>query len=155
MRRVLVFCLVALLIAVLAPTVTASSRQQVAIDSTMSLTLPTANTGTFTQLSDSNLICAAGSVADTHYVWGASRGRGGDPAGVQLLVDKTFFCPGGEIYFRLQVHGVFVAETFTWVIVGGTGDYAGLNGQGSGTTDYAPPAPDGTVVNHYTGYLVH
>ena len=42
-------------------------------------------------------------------------------------------------------------ETFSWVIVGGTGRYAHTFGLGYGTT-----VPiEGGVTNTYTGYLVH
>ena len=132
----------------------AAKSEPVAIDSSMYVAGPPPNTGTFTNVSGSDLICANGTVVDTRYVWGASRGRGGNPNGVPLVVDKTFGCPDGQLFFRLQIHGVFVSETFTWVVLGGTGAYADFHGQGDGWTDYSPFDVDGTVVNHYTGFLV-
>jgi hypothetical protein len=113
-----------------------------------------ANTGSFSKTSGSDLICDGGTVLDTRYVWGASRGRGGDPNGVQLQVDKTFDCGNGVVYFRLQIHGVFATETFTWVVLGGTGAYAGLRGQGSGWTDGSQFGTCTCVDNYYSGKLI-
>jgi hypothetical protein len=140
------------LLAVIAPAA-AVQPQSVTIDSTMYVAGPPPNTGAFTRVSGSNLICSAGSVVDTRYVWAGSRGQGGNPHGVKLQVDKTFSCPTGDVYLRLEIHGVFVNETFTWVVLGGTGDYANLRGHGDGWTDYTPIGQDGTVINHYSGDL--
>jgi hypothetical protein len=104
------------------------------------------NYGTFTR-SGSDLICASGSFVDTRYVW-AGMPYGSNPHGDNLQVDKTFDCGNGLIYFRLKVHGVYVGETFNWVILGGTGAYAGLHGEGQGTTVYGDP-----LTNTYTGSL--
>ena len=114
----------------------------ITIESAMTVSMPTApNSGTFTS-SGSDRICGSGSVLDTRYVWDLPD---------HLLVDKTFDCGDGLVYFRLSVHYSGDGdETFTWTILGGTDTYAGLHGHGSGTTTV-----DDGVVNHYIGFLVH
>ena len=114
---------------------------------------PPANTGTFST-SGSDLICSSGTVLDTRYVWGQPHGRGGSPNGVQLQVDKTFDCGDGLLYFRLQIHGVLSSETYTWVILGGTGAYSAVRGQGSGVTDSSNFDSCTCVDNYYSGQLV-
>ena len=49
---------------------------------------------------------------------------------------------------RLLANPAFVTETFNWVILGGTGAYARLHGEGQGTTVYGDP-----LTNTYTGRL--
>ena len=132
----------------------APQPESVTIDSTMYVAGPPPNSGTF-EVSGTNLLCANGDVHDTSYVWGQSHGAGGNPNGVPLQVDKTFVCPDGQVFIRLQIRGVYVSEVFTWVVLGGTGAYAGLHGEGKGWTDYSPFQVNGTVVNHYMGFLVH
>jgi hypothetical protein len=145
-RRLGVICAAGLLLAVLAPAaVAAQGPQAVTIDSTMTINYPDPNSGTFTRTSGSDLICETGSVLDTRYV----------PADLSdlrnhLLVDKTFDCGDGQVYLRLQVHFAGGDETFTWTVLGGTGTYARLRGQGDGTTEPI----EGGVINHYTGFLV-
>lgn len=142
-----------LLTAIPLASVKAGSPEPVEIFSTMYVHAP-ANTGTFSRTSGSDLICSSGTVLDTRYVWGQPHGRGGGPNGVQLQVDKTFDCGNGLVYFRLQVHGVFATETFTWVVLGGTGPYAGLRGQGSGWTDGSDFGTCTCVDNYYSGQLI-
>jgi hypothetical protein len=93
-------------------------------------------------------------VLDTRYVWGQPQGRGGNPNGVQLQVDKTFDCGDGLLYFRLQIHGVLASETYTWVVLGGTGPYSSVRGQGSGVTDSSNFDTCTCVDNYYSGQLV-
>jgi hypothetical protein len=40
------------------------------------------------------------------------------------------------------------------IVLGGTGAYVDLHGQGQGWTDYSPFQVNGTVINHYTGFLL-
>ena len=141
------------LIMMVGPAAAAPTPEAVNIVSTMYVAGGPPNHGTF-NASGSNLICADGTVDDTRYVWSASPWPGGNPQGVPLLVEKTFVCPDGEISLRLTIQGVYVNEVFTWVVLGGTGRYAGLHGQGQGWTDYSTFNVDGTVVNYYTGYLI-
>ena len=130
------------LIAIAGPVAASGRPEPVTISSTM-ITGGPLNSGTFERTSGGT-ICDSGDVQDTRWVWG-----GVTPHGQQLLVDKTFTCPDGEFYVRMQISGVYVAETFRWVILGGTGDYAGLHGQGFGWTDYF----EGYVINYYEGFL--
>lgn len=129
------------LMTMIGPAVAAGPPQQVTIVSPMTVSGDPPNSGTFTTIG-SDLICESGGVLDTRYVWGSN--------GNKLLVDKTFTCGAGTIFFRLQVHGAGPRETFTWVILGGTGAYAHLHGQGSGTTGPS----SGGATNTYAGYLV-
>lgn len=112
------------------------------------------NVGDFEQTPGSDLICDEGVVTDTRYVWGASRGRGGNPNGLNLQVDKTFHCGDGLIFMRLQIMGVLADETFVWTILGGTGAYAAVRGQGDGWTDTSDFESCSCVTNYYSGHLV-
>ena len=132
------------LMTVIGPVAAAGPPQPVTIVSPITNVSDGYNYGSFTA-TGSGFICGSGDVLDTRYVWTPSWR---DPSGVQLLVDKTFTCPDGLIFFRLKVHGVSVSETFNWVILGGTGAYAGLHGEGQGTTDN-----EETPTNTYTGFL--
>jgi hypothetical protein len=119
--------------------------QQVTIVSDMTVLGDLSNDGSFTT-SRSPLICRSGVVDDTRLVLL----RGSFDTKYVLTVDKTFTCEGrGDIFFRLLVRGDRGVETFAWVILGGTGEYHGLLGLGSGST-----VPiEGGVTNTYTGYL--
>lgn len=112
------------------------------------------NTGDFTATAGSEMLCAGGQVTDTRYVWGVSQGAGANPTGASLQVDKTFDCGDGLIFFRLQIHGVFATETFSWEILGGTEAYAGIRGRGEGWTDGSDFGSCTCVVNYYSGFLV-
>jgi hypothetical protein len=106
------------------------------------------NEGTFDTLRGP--LCDSGTVADTRLIWLVG---GPDVNPYVLTVDKTFTCldATGTIFVRLLVRGSGGYETFTWVILGGTGRYRGLFGLGSGST--VPFAGGGGVTNTYTGYL--
>jgi hypothetical protein len=118
--------------------------QQVTIVSDMTVS-GGLNYGTFTA-SGSPLICRSGLVADTRLVML----RGSFETDYVLTVDKTFTCSASDTFFaRLLVRGNGGVETFTWVILGGTGTYHGLFGLGWGST-----VPiEGGATNTYTGYL--
>ena len=73
---------------------------------------------------------------------------------MQLQVDKTFDCGNGLLYFRLQIHGVLASETYTWVVLGGTGPYSTVRGQGSAVTDSSNFETCTCVDNYYSGQLV-
>lgn len=153
MRRVLVLlAAVALLFTVWSPAavVAAGQRHGVTISSEMTHSEPH-NTGTFTATGDavsSGLLCTSGSVTDLDLVRRAPN---------QLSVRKVFSCEDGSGTFtvRLQVHQDFEAqtETFTWVVLGGTGSYEDLRGAGGGTTETADLG-SGPVTNIYSGFLL-
>jgi hypothetical protein len=129
--------------------------QQVAIVSHMTFNDPPPNTGDFTTsgpATGSGLICGSGDVTDTRVIFV------GYPSGhkYQVLVLKDFVCRDGSgtIFVKIQVHGnVDGTESFTWVVQGGTGDYANLRGSGKGSTvPNADPSTGNT--NFYEGFLV-
>lgn len=150
MRRFAALAAVSMLVASIAlmgiagPASAAPRPEAVTISSVM-LIVGDLSPGSFTRTSGSTRICESGDVQDTRWVWGGST-----PHGTPLLVDKTFTCPDGLVFVQLQIRGVYVAERFSWVILGGTGAYAGLHGHGQGWTEYG----DGWVENFYTGFLV-
>jgi hypothetical protein len=138
-----------------APAAAASPLQQVSITSHMTFNFPDANTGDFIAsgpAADSGLICGAGDVLDIGVIFVGFQSN----LGYQVLVRKAFTCDDGSgtIFVKIQVHGNSDGtETFNWVVLGGTGAYASLQGSGSGTT--VPNAdPDSGNTNFYGGFLV-
>jgi hypothetical protein len=103
---------------------------------------------------DGGLICPSGTVVDTRIQFGGYQsGRG-----VQIPVRKHFTCADGSGTFeiKIQVHLDFATntETFSWVVLSGTGDYANLTGAGSGTTVTDGSDPQTGNINTYVGILV-
>jgi hypothetical protein len=111
------------------------------------------NYGSFTtsgDAADSGTICPAGSFIDTGIRFaGGQSGRGE----VQLQVYKTFTCDDGSGTFdvKMQIQANFETgiETFTWVVTGGTDDYASLRGGGDGST----VPREGGNINTYVGMI--
>jgi len=102
---------------------------------------------------DSGVICASGTFVDIGLRFaGFQRDRGI----VQLLVVKEFTCDDGTGTFavKLQIQANFDTgiESFTWVVLGGTGAYESLHGSGIGST--VPNAPIGNI-NTYEGFLLN
>jgi hypothetical protein len=124
--------------------------QPVTIVSDMAVVGLPDNLGTFDTVRGS--ICTSGTVADTGLVWIAG---GPDANPYVLTVNKTVTCDDGSgtFFARLLVRGNGGMETFTWVILGGTGRYHDLFGLGSGST--VPFEGGGGVTNTYKGYLFH
>ena len=111
------------------------------------------NIGSFTtsgDAADSGAICAAGSFEDTGIRFAGGQA---DRGIVQLQVFKTFTCDddSGTFDVKMQIQANFDTgiETFSWVVTGGTGDYASLRGSGLGST---VPRPGGNT-NTYVGML--
>ena len=77
--------------------------------------------------------------------------RGSFETDFVLTVNNTFTCDDGSGKFsaRLLVRISGGVETFTWVILGGTGRYHGPFGLGSGSTEPC----GGGATNTDTGYL--
>ncbi len=128
--------------------------QPVSIVSTMTMADP-ANYGTFS-VSGSGLMCRSGTVLDTGYDYVDVQWFDNGDALVTLDVPKTFTCPNAaQIFVILEAHTYYhdpeannfipTAETFTWSVVGGTGRYATLRGQGVGVTFFH--AVDGTLLS--------
>jgi len=115
------------------------------------------NHGTFTASGaavDDDLVCASGEVDDTRIIFAGGQSN----RGAQIPVRKTFTCENGDQFFvKLQVHLDFASETetFSWVIMGGTGDLAGLRGSGSGTTVSDGSEPQTGNINTYTGFVLN
>ena len=86
------------------------------------------NTGDFVASGpavEQGLICESGTVEDTRLIFAGFQ----SPTGrIQIPVRKTFTCDdgSGEIFIKIQVHLDLNAqtETFSWVVLGGTGDYS-------------------------------
>jgi hypothetical protein len=145
---------IAVLIAVAGPA-GAASPQSVTIVSHVTFNPDGPNYGDFTASGDavdSGLICASGTFVDTGIRFAGYQSNRGI---VQLLVVKEFTCSDGTGSFvlKLQIQANFDTgiESFTWVVLDGTGDYGSLHGGGSGST--VPNAPMGNI-NTYEGVLL-
>jgi hypothetical protein len=139
---------------VIAPAAAAAPSQ---VTITSNMTFPGTgepNFGDFTATGpavDAGLICPSGDVLDIRYVFGGFR----SDRGVQIQVVKAFVCDGsGEtIYIKIQVHvNPDGTESFTWVVLDGTGPYGKLEGSGAGATINQT---DSGNTNIYTGFLLH
>jgi hypothetical protein len=109
------------------------------------------NYGTFVATGDAvdqGLICATGSFVDTFLAFaGYENGKS-----VQITVGKTYTCPDGTFFVKMQIHANFDGtEVFTWIVLGGTGAYTDLRGSGQGST---VPNSVGNV-NTFVGLLLH
>ena len=104
----------------------------------------------------SGLICASGTFVDTGIRFAGYQSDHGGRTVVQLQVRKTFTCGDGSgtFFVKMQIQADFDTglETFTWVVQGGTDDYANLRGSGSGTTVRDDDGNGNT--NTYTGFLI-
>ena len=117
------------------------------------------NFGDFTitgSAADSGLICPGGTFVDTGIQFAGYQSDHGGRSVVQLQVHKTFTCGDGSgtFFVKLQIQADFATglETFTWVVQGGTDDYANLRGSGSGSTVRDDDGNGNT--NTYTGFLL-
>ena len=148
--------LAALIVATVAVApVAAGSPQAVSITSPMHFNQDAFNTGTFTaegDAADDGLICESGDVVDTRIILAGGQSN----RGLQIPVRKTFSCPDGDLFIKIQVHLDFATatETFSWVVLGGTGAYDGVRGSGSGTTIPDGSDPQTGNINTYTGFLL-
>ena len=143
------------LIAVAAP-VGAASPQGVTIVSHVTFNPDGPNFGDFDASGDavdSGVICASGTFVDTGIRFA---GFQSDRGMVQLQVIKEFTCDdeSGTFTVKLQIQANSDSgiETFRWVVLRGTGDYASLRGGGSGSTVPNPPIGN---INTYVGLLLH
>ena len=134
---------------------TAASPQSVTIVSHVTFNPDGPNYGDFVtsgDATDSGPICTSGTFVDTAIRFA---GFQSDRGIVQLQVVKEFTCGDGTGTFivKLQIQANFDTgiESFTWVVLGGTGDYASLQGAGTGST--VPNAPIGNI-NTYEGFLL-
>jgi hypothetical protein len=155
-RSAAVMLALAAAIAFALPTV-AAGPSEVTITSPMHFNDNDFNTGTFTAEGpavDDGLICGSGTVNDTRLIFAGFQGG----RGAQIPVRKTFTCEGGDQFFvKIQVHLDFesATETFSWVILGGTGAYENLRGSGSGTTVSDGSDPQTGNINTYAGFVLN
>jgi len=140
----------AMVMAVVAPVGAAAPRSLTLVSTTI-FNDDGFNYGSFTASGaavDDGLVCASGTFVDTGILFAGYQ----SDKGVQIQVDKTYTCPGGSFFVKMQIHaGADGSEWFTWVAQGGTGAYASLRGSGSGTT--VPNPPTGNI-NTFLGFLV-
>ena len=137
--------------ALAAPAAAAAPPQGVTIVSDVTFVDGGPNIGEFTANGaavDGGTLCDSGTFVDDGIRLAGFPARTGD---VQIQVLKTFTCDDGSGTFslKMQIKANFETgiETFQWVITGGTEDYAGLRGSGTGST---VPRPGGNT-NTYVG----
>jgi hypothetical protein len=153
-RAIVIVVTAALAVLVTAAPATAAGPKAVEIVSPMTFAPPGEfNFGTFTASGpavDAGLICESGDVNDYGIILAGEQSRVGK---IQIPVWKRFTCPDGELFIRIQVHLDLetFTETFSWVVLGGTGAYADVHGSGQGTT--VSDDPDVGNVNTYEGFL--
>jgi hypothetical protein len=136
------------LVTVIGPVAAAEPRPQAVTIVSPMIVPGNPNYGSFAA-SGSPLLCRNGDVIDTRLVVL----RGSLDSDFVITVNKTFTCDDGSgtFFAKLLVRMSGGVETFTWVIVGGTGRYEDLFGLGSGST--VPFDGGGGVTNTYTGYI--
>ena len=90
-------------------------------------------------------LCPSGQVATTYNFF-----LGSVPNGFNLVVGKSFTCDNGSGSFDLvlyvEVRPGAPRNNFRWLVTGGTGQYEGLFGSGTGFGDSL-----GDQLDHYTG----
>jgi hypothetical protein len=153
--------IVAMLAAILALTaiagpVGAASPKSVTIVSHVTFNPDGPNYGDFVATGsavESDVICPSGTFVDIGLRFA---GFQSDRGIVQLQVVKEFTCSDGTGTFvvKLQIQANFDTgiESFTWAVLGGTGDYASLRGAGNGSTVPNPPIGN---INTYVGFLLN
>jgi hypothetical protein len=138
MRRLILLAAVAALFLVALPVASAGAAppEQVMFEGPSFFDGPGAFTGEFMATGpavDSGAVCQTGVTADLYTK--AAPKTGQSPNGVNLQVLKEFTCEdgSGDFLVKLQVRIDFLKwPVFNWVIVGGTGDYEDLKGNGDG-----------------------
>ena len=98
------------------------------------------------------MICSSGTFVDLGIRFAGFQSNRGV---VQLQVVKEFTCDDGSGTFvvKMQIQANFDTgiESFSWVVLDGTGDYGSLHGSGSGST--VPNAPIGNI-NTFVGFVL-
>jgi len=157
-RSISIAALVGATVLVAAAPVAAHGPTDVTIVSHMTFNPDGFNFGTFDASGpavDRGLICASGTVDDTRLIFAGSQSN----RGAQIPVRKTFTCAdgSGQVFVKIQVHLDFATstESFTWVILGGTGAYGSVNGSGDGSTVSDGSDPQTGNFNTYDGFLLH
>jgi len=136
MRKIVLLIAVLALFLVALPIASAGATppEQVMFEGEAYFDGPDAGTGLFTATGpavDSGAMCEGGKVLDVYTK--AAPKMGQSPNGVNLQIVKEFTCDdtSGTFFIKLQVR-ITDHPVFNWVVVGGTGDYEKLKGNGSG-----------------------
>jgi hypothetical protein len=156
-RIVLAVLAATLMVAAVAAPVGAATPQSLTLVSTTVFNPTGPNYGTFTASGAAvpGLVCASGSFVDTGVGFAGYQSVRGT---IQITVFKTYTCAAGDFDVKMQIHAnPDGTEAFTWVITGGTGGFATLQGSGSGTTVgiFSPP-PDSQEtgnINTFVGFV--
>ena len=158
-RAILGVLAASMVLVVLTGPVAAASPQPITIASHVTFNPDGPNYGDFAitgSAVDSGRICADGTFVDTGIKFAGYQSDHAGRTVVQLQVRKTFTCGDGSgtFFVKLQIQADFDTglETFTWVVKGGTDDYANLRGSGSGSTVRDDDGNGNT--NTYTGFLL-
>jgi len=154
-RSIVAMALVGALAVVAATPVAANGAADVTIVSHMTFNPNDFNTGTFVASGpavDEGLICASGTVVDTRLILAGEQSN----RSIQIPVRKTLTCPDGQLFIKIQVHLDLATstESFSWVVLGGTGAYGSVSGGGQGTTVDDGSDPQTGNFNTYTGFLL-
>ena len=154
-RSIVAMALVGALAVVAATPVAANGAADVTIVSHMTFNPNDFNTGTFVASGpavDEGLICASGTVVDTRLILAGEQSN----RSIQIPVRKTFTCPDGQLFIKIQVHLDLATstESFSWVVLGGTGAYGSVSGGGQGTTVGDGSDPQTGNINTYLGFLL-
>lgn len=111
--------------------------------------------GTFTANDETtaNVICASGTIFETHWF---THGR----SGPITIADRTWTCTDGSTLVMHILRWVFIPRTETtadiletWVITGGTGRLAGLQGRGTMDEIYDFGVTPNTLGGTVTGFV--
>jgi len=136
MRKIilLVAALALFLVALPIASAGAAPPEQVTFEGEAFFAGPDAGTGFFTAdgpAVGSGAMCPGGTVVDVYTK--AAPKMGQSPNGVNFQIVKEFTCDDdtGTFLIKLQVR-IMSYPMFNWVVVGGTGDYENLKGNGSG-----------------------
>jgi hypothetical protein len=136
MRRILILIAIAALFVVALPIASAGATtpEGVTFEGPSFFAGPDAGTGFFTATGpavDSGSVCGDGTTVDLYTK--AAPKMDQSPMGVNYQIVKEFTCGDGSGSFliKLQVRFTYY-PTFNWVVVGGTGDYEDLKGNGDG-----------------------
>ena len=134
-KAILLVAIVALfLVALPIGSAGATPPEQVTFEGPAYFMGPDAGTGFFTATGpavDSGTVCPEGTVVDVYGKLAPKMGQ--SPNGFNMQIVKEFTCDddSGTFLIKLQVHITYF-PVFNWVVVGGTGDYEDLKGNGDG-----------------------
>jgi hypothetical protein len=103
---------------------------------------------------DAGLMCPSGTVDVVRIIFAG--GQSGRKA--QIPVWKVFTCDddSGELLIKIQVHLDFETstESFSWVVLDGSGAYDSVRGSGGGSTVSDGSDPQTGNFNFYDGFLL-